>query len=56
MEHTVFKEYPECLACSLKYCEPKCFDNHIGSRIALGKCLNEVKDKFDIDVYIGGEP
>ncbi len=45
----------DCLKCSLKYCPPACFDKHIGSRIALGKLVNEANDKENIKVHIAGD-
>ena len=42
----------ECLACSLKYCIPECFDRHPGSRIALGKIVNEANDKKGVKCHI----
>ncbi len=45
-------EYDDCMRCALKYCIPQCFDNHVGSRIALGKLVNEMDDKYNTKVHI----
>lgn len=44
----------ECLRCLLKYCPKDCFNSHVGSRIALGKLVNQMADK-GIKVHIGGD-
>ena len=48
-------EYEDCFKCSLKYCQLDCFDKYEGSRIALGKLINEANDKKNIKVHIAGD-
>lgn len=47
-------EHRDCYECSLKYCQPDCFNKHPGSMIALGKMMSEVQDKKGVKVHIAG--